>query len=204
MPNTTASVLTFVRPKNRPQPARLLKKVAALQCLLLLSGDFFEPIANLPKKFMHFFERVFPLSIRLVPSLTCNHGKNLRQLRRQLPALSHFFIRRKSTNAPASFPLAHIVHFVKPYGKLGGIEAVTFSRTNRLEHRGGSEPTGRGRGLSAGFAHRDVFLRLVHISFSMPALPSMHLNMLKHCYGPVHGIRIITAIGSAELPPSLP
>ena len=64
------------------------------------------------------------------------------------------------TFSPHFRSLAHAVQYVDLVRQTWLFEADTFSRTNRLEHRGGTEPTGRGRGLSAGFAHRDVFLYL--------------------------------------------
>jgi len=60
--------------------------------------------------------------------------------------------------SPNDRSLAHAVQLFCHVRQAWLCETKTFSRTNRLEHRGGTEPTGRGRGLSAGFAHRDVFL----------------------------------------------
>ena len=74
------------------------------------------------------------------------------------------------------------MHFVLPYGKLGGIEAVTFSRTNRLEHRGGTGPTGRGRGLSAGFAHRDVFYLLGAMLLAFISTPIDEFDPTKYSH----------------------
>lgn len=61
------------------------------------------------------------------------------------------------TFVPLPLSLAHAVQLLLTVRRKWLSEKKTFSRTNRLEHRGGTEPTGRGRGLSAGFAHRGVF-----------------------------------------------